>query len=225
MNLTITTDLAETRTFLVQVTGELTNRRGLNAALGATLAAELQDHFRARNAEPNKMGAPKTNFWDQVAEATALTDITEDGATVSVAEARYRIQLYGGTITPTGGRKFLTIPLIKEARGLRVSAYEQLTGKKLFRLPGTRVLVERSGSGDRSLVAGAKVGIRGKGGVYREVGIRGRSQIRAVYALKASVTILPDPRALPPAESLVTALLAEGDAWLTRTLNRGGKPA
>lgn len=213
ITLTITADTAGTNAFLVKIEGVLKNPRGLNAALGSRLADELQDHFRGRNAEPNKMGAPKTNYWQQVAEATKVESITDSAAIVAVAEQRFRIHLFGGTIKPTGGRKFLTIPLIKEARALRAREYESKTGHKLFRLPGSRVLVERDDKGDRSLMSGSTGTIRGRSG-YRKINIGGRTRLRAVYALCASVTLKPDPKALPDKNQLITALMETGTAWI-----------
>lgn len=216
ISLTITADTAAANAFLVKIQGELKNPRGLNAALGSRLADELQDHFRSRNGEPNKLGGLKTNFWQQVAEATLLTSVTDTEAIVSVAETRFRIHLFGGTIKPTGGRKFLTIPLIKEARSLRVAEYEKQTGRKLFRLPGTGVLVERSEQGGERFTSKATTGvIRGKKG-FRKIGIGAGSKLRVVYALKTSVTIQKDPRALPSTKELAAALQAECDAWLKR---------
>jgi hypothetical protein len=216
ISLSITTDAANLRSFLVRVEGELHDPRGLNAALGSRLADELQDHFRTRNSEPNRMGAPKTNFWQDVAEATSMIEATPTGATVAVAEVRFRVHLFGGVIRPTGGRKFLTIPLIKEARGLRVADYEKQTGRKLFRLPNTGVLVERSAAGGERFLSKASTGvIRGKNG-FRKISIGEGSKLRVVYALKTFVTIKQDPRALPPMQQLITALLETGNQWAAR---------
>ncbi|MEI6655352.1 MAG: hypothetical protein WCP45_11330, partial [Verrucomicrobiota bacterium] len=133
-SITITSNAADTGAFLVKVNGLLRGgRRALNAALAARLEADLHTHFRARNTEPNKMGASKTHYWQDISNATAVTSITASGAVVSIADVRFRIQLFGGTIKPTGGRKFLTIPLIAEARAHRVADYEKTTGRKLFR--------------------------------------------------------------------------------------------
>lgn len=217
ISLTITADTAKANQFLVEFTGSLQDRRDLNAALGSRLEDELQAHFRLKNAVPNKMGAVKTNFWGAVAAATKLEEVSDSGATVTVADKRFRIHLFGGKIVPTAGRKWLTIPLIKEARGLRVEDYESKVGKKLFRLPGTGVLVERSREGDRSTLGTNTATIRGKSGAFRPVQVRARSQVRPVYALKRSVTLPKDPHALPPTADLLAALLDEGNAFLNRT--------
>ncbi len=101
----------EAKAFLVHVAGTLTNRRGLNEALAIRLRRDLKAHFALKNQAPNKMGAPKSNFWSQVENATDILEITDAGATLQVAEQRFNIQLFGGTILPVKA-KFLTIPLI-----------------------------------------------------------------------------------------------------------------
>lgn len=204
------------REFLVKLTGDITNREGLNDALGRSLARMLQTHFREKNTEPNKMNAPKTNFWESVAAATALIEVTETDATVSIAENRFRIHLFGGVIKPTGGRKFLTIPKIPEARGLRVSSYEQQSGNKLFRLPGVKLLFERSDKGTQSTVTRNRVTTRRSDGSYRTVAIRARSLIRPVYALATEANIKKDPEALPPADYMASELQKTAVRWINR---------
>lgn len=225
MTVKVTADAAGAQLFLVKITGELKRPKALNDALGRRLARELQGHFRARNGEPNKLGGRKTNFWKQVADATLMTRADERGAEVTVAESRFRIHLFGGTIKPVKG-KFLTIPMVKEAHGLRVGEYESRTGNKLFRLPGTFLLFERSDQGTSSLAGGAVGTVRRSGGNFGRVRVRARSLIRPVYALARQAIIKPDARALPPTERLAAALQGEADAWVARELakpsNTGG---
>ena len=223
ISVTITTDAANTRAFLVQVSGELKNPRALNDALGRRLLKELHKHFLARNAEPNKMAAPKTNYWSNLIESTQLAEVTDTGAVVAIADVRFRIQLFGGTIRPAGGRKWLTIPLVTEARGLRVADYEKKSGNKLFRLGFSGVLAERSDKGDRSLTARSQGTIRTRGGAFRQVDLRARSKIRPVYCLKTEVTIKKDPRALPPQAVLLEALNQAATHYAAR-LTRKAKP-
>ena len=212
----ITTDAANTRAFLVRVEGQLQHPRDLNDALGRRLVRELHQHFLDRNAEPNKMGAPKTNYWSGLIESTQLAEVSDTGAVVAIADVRFRIQLFGGTIKPTGGRKFLTIPLVNEARGLRVADYEKQSGRKVFRLRGRMVLMERSDQADQSLVGAGRGTIRTRGGDFREVNLRARSSLRAVFALKTSVTIHKDPRALPPQDALIAALNQTAAEYVAR---------
>lgn len=225
ISLSITADVADARAFLVQLSGEIRRPKALYDALGRRLARELQGHFRARNTEPNRLGGVKTNFWKQISDATVMTEATATGAVVSIAEQRFRIHLFGGVIRPTGGRKFLTIPLIAEAHGKRVAEYEKQTGRKLFRLPGTGVLAERSDAGGERFLAKSSSGvIRGKKG-FRKISIGAGSKLRIVYALKTAVKIPQDPRALPETPALIAALLETGNAWLDRNDNKGGLPA
>lgn len=217
MRLDITVTATDAMNFLVEFKGRLANPRGLNEALGTRLAHELQAHFTARNKEPNKMGAQKTNFWQDVAEATKLEAVTDHEAVVAIAEERFRVHLYSGKIKPTGGRKWLTIPLVREARGKRVREYEKASGKKLFRLPGSKVLVERTAAGDRSLAFTGKGTVRNRAGGYRKINIGAGTRLRPVFALVKEANIKKDPRALPPAASLAAALQEEADAYIEIT--------
>ena len=226
IRVTVTSDVANARDFIVQVEGNLRSRKSLNDALGRSLARMLQEHFRVRNTEPNKMQAPKTNFWNQVRDATVMTEATDSGATVRIAEQRFGIHLFGGTVKPTGGRKFLTIPIIKEARARSVAEYENQTRRKLFRLPFGRVLFERDEQGNRSFTGRERVTVRGNRGQYNSITIRERSRVRPVYALKQSVTIQKDPRALPESAAILRTLQDTADKWAARTMaRRKGGPA
>lgn len=216
----ITSNVEDAQDFVVNLVGKIERPKALNDALGRSLARMLQEHFRERNKEPNKMQAPKTNFWNNIADATILSDVTDTGATVTIGDARFRIHLKGGKILPTGGRKWLTIPLTKASRGKRVSEYENSTGKKLFRVG--RALVERSDEGDRTLVGGRKVTVRKRSG-FKQVGLRPRSQIRAIYALAREANIPRDPKALPATKEILTVLNDAAQKWLVRESNRTKK--
>jgi len=207
----ITSDAVETRRFLVQVEGSLRNRRGLHAVLANRLADEMKDHFSAKNRQPNKLGGKKTNFWQDVADSTAVGEVTDTGASVTVAEVRFRIQLFGGTIRPTGGRKALTIPLIPEAHGLRAGNYEQETGRKLFTIRGKKALFERTGAPTGEALTGR---VRRRNGTSKSVGLISRTGVRPVFALVKSATIRKDPDALPDTTLLVTALQQEADDFI-----------
>ncbi len=193
----------------------------LNRVMAERLADELKEHFLRRNQEPNKMSAPKSGFWADVAKATGVASADERGAVVSVAEERFRIHFYGGVVKPKTARA-LTIPLIKEARGMFVRDYERTTGKKLFSLPGVNVLFERAGANaDRSTVGDQRGRTQVKGRT-KAVGIRGRTPLRAVYALAKSARIRRDPDAIPDTAKLAAALAEEGEDFLAREKRRGG---
>lgn len=220
ISISITSNTEKATEFIVKLKGALARPKALNDALGRRLARDLQAHFRIRNRVPNKLGGRKTNFWNSIAKATAMTDATDKGATVTIGEARFRIHYEGGVIKPTGGRQALTIPLVADAHGMRVSEYEASSGNKLFRIGGA--LFERSDSGDRTLLGATRVTTRGRAGQTRNIGLRGRSQIRAVYALAKKVTIKADPAALPDPKLILENLNETAQQWLEREIKKGG---
>lgn len=220
MKLKIDIDATNARNFIIQLEGDISDRTALNDALGRRLARELVEHFRAKNAKPNRLGGARTNFWGDIAEATSLGQVTSEGADVNVADSRFRIHLFGGVIKPTGGRKFLTIPLIREAHGLRVREYERTTGRKLFKPRNSNVLMERTDEGTSSFSGGSGT-VRTRGG-FRSVNIRSASTVRPVYFLARQSKIHADPRALPPTDQLIGALMETGEDWINRQAGKGG---
>jgi hypothetical protein len=142
-----------------------------------------------------------------------MTQATDAGAIVTIAEARFAVHLYGGTIKPTGGRSALTIPLIPEARAKRVREYEAATGRKLFRVG--RVLMERTLTATAPALTPQKVTVM-RNGTYRKINSSAKGGVRAVYALKPSVTLKPDPQALPPQDKLISALVDTAQKWVDR---------
>jgi hypothetical protein len=102
--------------------GDLLSRlRGLVAS--AVLTAEIAEaevalfrqHLEEKNAQPNKRGWPKTNYYAQASEATfAQSDQT--AAYVVVAQEGFRQRYFGGTIRPVT-RQFLAFPVSASAYG------------------------------------------------------------------------------------------------------------
>lgn len=225
ITVTLSSNAGEAHAFLVRIEGEIRRPKALNDRLARTLARHLQNHFREREKEPNKLGGRKTGFWAGVRAGTMVGEVTAKGATVRVgADTFFRIHLLGGTVKPVRGT-FLSIPLVPEARGLTTRTYEQESGRKLFRLKGARVLLERTERGDRSLIASHQPSMRTRGG-YKTFNLGAGMRVRAVYALATEATIKPDPRALPPGDEMAAALQEAGNAWMERELTKkkGGKP-
>lgn len=220
INVSVTADTEKATDFIVKLTGKIERPKALNDALGRQLARDLQSHFKIKNRVPNNLRGKKTNFWQSVSKATVMTEATDNGATVTIGESRFRIHLQGGVIKPTGGRKALTIPLVADAHGKRVREYEQSSGKKLFRMGGA--LFERSSKGDRSLTGATRVSTRNRAGQTRSLNLRGKSQVRAVYALAKSVTIKADPTALPDPKKLLLSLNDTAEKWLAAEIKKGG---
>ena len=142
-----------------------------------------------------------SSFGADVARGWSLTAHDSGGATISNDANYYAFKVTGGTIKPKRG-KYLTIPLIPEAKGLRVKTYEENTGKRLFSLPGRKVLFEATkGEGTSSLVNQENGFRKGEG----RINVAARTEMRPVYALLTSVTQGPWPHALPPNDVLVDA--------------------
>lgn len=100
---------------LRRIAAEMKNPRKLMAGLGKQLEIELRKHFAARNQEPNSKGFPKKNFWrNEVRANTALTQVTDSKAVVSIASPAFAHKVFGGTVTPKRG-KALSIPLTSAA--------------------------------------------------------------------------------------------------------------
>jgi len=91
-------------------------------------------------------------WWRELARSVQVRSVSESEAEVSSAMPGAGIKQYGGVIRPVA-KKWLTIPLSEEARGKR--AYElERPDRRLFVLPGTRLLGYETGSGkDKSFRA------------------------------------------------------------------------
>ena len=96
---------------------QVKNPRPIAAALGKCLEVELIRTFRQFQTErPNAMGWPSANFWvRKVAQKTALTEVHDKFAVVTVASPEFIHRLEGGTIYPTAPRTTLAIPANAEA--------------------------------------------------------------------------------------------------------------
>jgi hypothetical protein len=194
---------------VVKVDGILRNPRGLNRVLAERWLDLMKGHFRDKNATPNALGGPRTNFWNGVASDTGVTDVTETGATITVANQPFRLHLYGGTVVPKKA-KALTIPLVPEAHGLMARTYQQKFGRKLFTIGGpgkVPFLFERTDGG----VPGTKGA--------------SRNSIRPVYRLAKRAMIKRDPKALPDVDVVRAALTEEAVDFVERQNRRGGLQA
>lgn len=179
---------------LVKLERQLANATELHRALGKRLEIELRDHFNTKNNKPNKLGGQRENFWAGVAKATLLKSADKNGATVVIGKREFNVHAYGGPIKPLHA-KALTIPLVPEAKGMRAETYERTYNVKLFRIKGRDILFAKS---TRNLGASESL-FRSTRGNHRtgSTMYAARVAIRAVYALKKSVTIPRDPDALP----------------------------
>ncbi len=216
------------RSVLVTLEGVIKNRRDLNAVLADRWVDLMKEHFQKKNATPNKLGGPRTNFWNGVAAKTGVAEVTEDGATITVASQPFRLHLFGGVVKPKKA-KALTIPLVPEAHGLLARSYEQKFGRKLFTIgPKVPFLFERVEGGSESLVNDTDVRTRVRGSkpgemISKTVRLAGRSPLRRVYRLAKSVTIEKDEEALPDTAEVGRVLSEEAVDFITRQNRKGGR--
>ena len=180
---------------LRRIANRLQNKRPLLAALGKQLEIDLRKHFLARDAEGNKRGFPRKHFWrNQVAKQTALTSVSDDSATVSIASPELMHKITGGVVTPKRA-KALAIPLSPEAY--------KAGSASLFPRPLTMVIRP------------------GRPPLLVETGLIGESTSWTLhYILLKSVKHDPDPRALPPQENINQSLLSRARAHLDRIMKR-----
>ena len=178
---------------------------GLNEVGGRSAVVAAIEYHREFDQEggwrgPRYLGKGPNDggdFGADVARGWMYRAATIDSATIANNADYYAFKVRGGTITPKRA-KYLTIPLIREARGLYASVYSQNTGHRLFTIKGKNALFERT--------EGQTTGSRGRRGQAGSASIR-TSNIRAVYALVRSVTMTPWPNALPPEEVIGQAFV------------------
>lgn len=178
------------------VVNTLSSTRPLMARLGKTAEVIIKNRFEDLNRRPNKRGFPKKNFWADVKRSTALTNVGEREATVTISDPRFALQYHGGTVGAKRGR-MLAIPMTAAA----YAAGSPREGKT----PNLFVLKSRSGRGAFLAEADA---------------FAGRGTVRLWYALKAKVTVPANPDALPPQNAISSALNREARAYLDAAILR-----
>jgi len=159
-------------------------RRILAAAAGS-LQDCLQQHFKSRAGEGNKLGGKSTGFWSKISDSVVVPDAlqTDRQATVVIGAPEFAQKYFGGQIVAKNV-PWLTIPMHPDAHGRRASVLEQELGVKLF-----VVTLKR----DFRSFLGAKVD----------------GELTLFYRLKTEVNQLPDPRALPE-PSVMDRAVSEG---------------
>ena len=180
---------------LREIEGYLKRPQALWKEVGRRCAIELRKHFVARDGEPNKL-APgrREHFWAQIRDAVGNPEIFEGGAEVVIADSRYALKVFGGTIVPREA-KALAIPVHALAYARRPAVFEDETGHDLFRPKGKRVLMAELGENGAPVV---------------------------IYILAKSATVPADPKALPDPGVLEAACLDQAEKHLTRALANGG---
>jgi len=189
----------------------LRNTRPIMAAAGGELARYLREYFRGRGG----------TFWPGIAEATALTEVTDTTATVSFSPPEgYHLlhKINGGTVTAKAPRKYLAIPANSVAKKAGWPSHWSTRGdgklKVLFGKNGPYALALKQNLlkwGKRGSPTATRAALaKGKKGNY------GRGVI--MYWLKHSVYHRPDPEALPDKRNMARSVIAKAEEAIARRL-------
>ena len=199
-------------TVSIAITGEALDRleafssdlqgEGSKHAAGRGVRRLLMDHLGGLDASrPNKLGGKRTHFYADAARNTSY-EVAPDGALVHIHKQGIALHYYGGVIKPTGGRKFLTIPVDPAAYGRRAGEFNNLEiawgrtkGGKLRPIG----LVSKSDYVYKT-AKNRKTGVK-------EVVSTSYSAGKWMFALVYSATIQADKSVLPENDSIQLAVL------------------
>ena len=180
----------------------LTDPTKLALVLGRAGVRLIKAHYRTLDAEfPNKLGGRRQHFWREVGDTVQSPVIGPASIRIAITHPiiahKAGVGPAGGRIVPKG-KKWLAIPVVREAYGLSPRSYDTGGSRKLtfVKISDVKaVLLER--------LAGAR---------------KGEKRWRVVYALRKEVNQRPFPRALPDREKLSAELGQAGTDYLKAQL-------
>ena len=158
---------------------------------GRTLANMLRAHYRRKQqAEPNRLGGRRTNFWADIARGINNPESTgENQVSVGFGDVRLLHKIFGGTITAKRAGA-LTIPMHPNAHGRSVAQLKEDNGLVIFRVLDTLWGYKRGG---------------GESVLY--------------YLLRKSVTQKPWPGSIPTKGEMEAVVSSSFTEWLRSKLN------
>ncbi len=197
-----------------RVAGDTTELRRLESALspknlsaiaGRSGVNTIREHlFGLNQTRPNKLRGRRTGFYAQAARGTSFATVDGDtAALISINQVGIRQRYFGGTIRPTGGRKWITIPARAEAHGKRAREFGDL-----------RFVVFAGGGGAALIRRERTVLKRQRGGGFTGTAEGGE----VMYWLRRSVTQRPDATVLPYDELIRSRIDRDVSAYVTRRL-------
>lgn len=190
---------------LRQILADVKPGSGLGLVMGRALANTLKEHFRQRNAKPNKLGGQRTNFWSGVAAAVQNPVVTDGGVSVAVSHPHIAQKVYGGRIVPTK-KKALAIPVNAKAYGNSPRIFKDLAfipvRDKTSATTGYLVEGEL-----RKILRGPRKG---------QEAIRPKVGGAMLYVLKKYVDQVPDPLALPETSAMLDNVAKAARIFLSR---------
>jgi hypothetical protein len=208
----ITINVRDTATPVVSGVLEGLAPEKINPVLGRAAVNLTRNHlFRLNGERANRLGGKRTNFYAQAARGTSF-ELTPTGFVQSVNQVGIGQRYFGGTITPKGGKKYLTIPMRAEAYGKRAGEFNNLRfamvpgiGPALVETEATSLRKTRSKKGGVSTTRFKSAGEVGGGVMFR---------------LVRKVTQQADPSVMPAREDYVGAMNAAGRSYVSRLLER-----
>lgn len=180
----------------------------IQAIVGTSGADTVQRHLYKLNTErPNRLGGTRTNFYTRAGDSTTWRQASEDTVLIAIALPGIAQRYYGGTIKPTGGRKYLTIPARAEAHGRTAGSFKDLV--IVFGQGGKPIALARAGQ--------TTIGFRRqKETGFRRAYSKGAAGGEIMYWLKTEITQQPDPTVLPTEEEVIDVITTD----VTEQFNR-----
>lgn len=178
---------------LARMAEKVKHPRLLMQACGRRVERDLRRFFGRKNAEPNKKGWWKSNWWNrEVKRNTAFQSATDTEATVAIASVQFLHRLRGGIVS---GNPMLAIPVTEAAKR-----------------KGSPGEWSHRGDGQLQFIVD-KVN-------NRALLVPGKDQSHgAIYVLKRSVRHEADAQALPSAAELELGVLDEASRFVQREVN------
>ena len=186
------------------------DRGGLHRVMATAGANLVRDHFAALAGSNHNPYGVKSTFWARMRRGTRAEANATKGEVAMPAEAGHRY--FGGTIRPTAGRKYLTIPARAEAYGRSAREFDFL--EVLYNSRGPVALVDKarvevvrtkSGRSKRDKESGAPLTQDAPGGLVFFWLVRSATQ-------RADPSVLPTDAALKEAavDALTTLFRGKG---------------
>jgi len=194
MSLGVRIDVGEQIAKEIARLGKLVDPVLLRKRLAVDVLNLFQDHYRSL--PPNRQFPGRTtHFWADAARSTSFA-LDSDGFTITTNKQGVLQRYLGGTIKPTGGRKYLTIPAREEAYGKLASDFNNLRfaitdqGPALVEADATRI----------------KIGRQKKDGT-RNIKNLGETGGAVMFWLRRSVTQRGNTNIIPTTEKITEVLL------------------
>lgn len=181
MKITVVKDTATPE--LLRLLREVPRRKPLYQAGAKKVQVEISNHLKRLQARGNKMGWPSQRFFagraTSVERNVGISSLTDQGAVVTIADARFVHRIQGGVVTAKR-KRMLAIPLTAEAyaKSGKGSIKESMPGLFLIKTARGLFLCQAKNA-------------KGKGAKQQA------PTITAVFKLVRSVTHRAHPEELP----------------------------